>query len=336
MGYWNYYPAYTSVAEKKEKAQQKLEKLRKKNPGIRPIVIRGKSIANTWWGKSWNVNLERYADYDNRIGRGRSYVRNGMVLDLQISPGEVTALVQGTASQPYSVVIRIKGIEKNIWNQVKEACQGKLDSLGELLAGKFPKDMGEVFMAKGEGLFPSPEEISFSCSCPDWASMCKHVAAALYGVGARLDEDPMLFFRLRNVEVNDLITQAVKDKTEKLLEKARKKTSRVMDESNIADVFGIELENETIEIPKIEPPSEKLKKSKSAKEKLLTSKPIKLQEISAAYIVYEIIGKSRKGIDLKAIAEKTGFDEKKIYQIVYRLKKQGRIIDAVKGIYRKK
>jgi uncharacterized Zn finger protein len=233
-------------------------------------------------------------------------------------------------------VIRIKGIEKNIWNQVKEACQGKLDSLGELLAGKFPKDMGEVFMAKGEGLFPSPEEISFSCSCPDWASMCKHVAAALYGVGARLDEDPMLFFRLRNVEVNDLITQAVKDKTEKLLEKARKKTSRVMDESNIADVFGIELENETIEIPKIEPPSEKLKKSKSAKEKLLTSKPIKLQEISAAYIVYEIIGKSRKGIDLKAIAEKTGFDEKKIYQIVYRLKKQGRIIDAVKGIYRKK
>ncbi|OQX03320.1 MAG: hypothetical protein BWK80_55935 [Desulfobacteraceae bacterium IS3] len=336
MGYWNYYPAYTSVAEKKEKAQQKLEKLRKKNPGIRPVVIRGKSIANTWWGKSWNVNLERYADYDNRIGRGRSYVRNGMVLDLQISPGEVTALVQGTASQPYSVVIRIKGIEKNIWNQVKEACQGKLDSLGELLAGKFPKDMGEVFMAKGEGLFPSPEEISFSCSCPDWASMCKHVAAALYGVGARLDEDPMLFFRLRNVEVNDLITQAVKDKTEKLLEKARKKTSRVMDESNIADVFGIELENETVEIPKIEPPSEKLKKSKSAKEKLLTSKPIKLQEISAAYIVYEIIGKSRKGIDLKAIAEKTGFDEKKIYQIVYRLKKQGRIIDAVKGIYRKK
>lgn len=336
MGYWNYYPAYTSVAEKKEKAQQKLEKLRKKNPGIRPVVIRGKSIANTWWGKSWNVNLERYADYDNRIGRGRSYVRNGMVLDLQISPGEVTALVQGTASQPYSVVIRIKGIEKNIWNQVKEACQGKLDSLGELLAGKFPKDMGEVFMAKGEGLFPSPEEISFSCSCPDWASMCKHVAAALYGVGARLDEDPMLFFRLRNVEVNDLITQAVKDKTEKLLEKARKKTSRVMDESNIADVFGIELENETIEIPKIEPPSEKLKKSKSAKEKSSTSKPIKLQEISAAYIVYEIIGKSRKGIDLKAIAEKTGFDEKKIYQIVYRLKKQGRIIDAVKGIYRKK
>lgn len=326
MGYWNYYPAYTSVAEKKEKAQQKLEKLRKKNPGIRPVVIWGKSIANTWWGKSWNINLERYADYDNRIGRGRSYVRNGMVLDLQIGPGEVTALVQGTASEPYSIEIRIKGIEKNIWNQVKEACQGKLDSLRELLAGKFPKDMGEVFMAKGEGLFPSPEEISFSCSCPDWASMCKHVAAALYGVGARLDEDPMLFFKLRNVDVNDLITQAVAEKTEKLLEKARKKTSRVMDESNIADVFGIELEHETVETPKTETP----------KKTVSTSKPIKLQNVSAAYIVYEIIGKSRKGIDLKAIAEKTGFDEKNIYQIVYRLKKQGRIIDAVKGIYRKK
>ena len=236
------YPRYVSVGEKRAKAARKLKQLMKNNPGIKPVVIEGSAIAHTWWGKSWNVNLERYADYSNRIGRGRSYVRHGAVLDLQIESGEVQSLVQGSASRPYSVVIKIKGISKEIWTDIKAACEGKLDSLSELLMGKFPKALGDIFTAKGEGLFPSPKEIDFSCSCPDWADMCKHVAATLYGIGARLDEDPSLFFKLRKVNVEDLVTQAVEDKTRKLLKKAKKKSERVIDDSDLASVFGIEME----------------------------------------------------------------------------------------------
>ncbi|MBE9571481.1 MAG: hypothetical protein IMF11_12700, partial [Proteobacteria bacterium] len=214
MGYWGY-PRYVSVAEKKAKAAKKIKQLRKKTPDIRPVIIEGRAIATTWWGKSWNVNLERYADYENRIGRGRSYVCHGTVLDLRIEPGNVTSLVQGTASQPYAVNVNIKEIPANIWEEIKVACEGKLDSLQELLIGKFPKALSEIFTAQGKGLFPSPKEISFSCSCPDWAYMCKHVAATLYGIGARLDEEPDLFFKLRKVEMNDLISQAIEDTTQK-------------------------------------------------------------------------------------------------------------------------
>ncbi len=241
MSYWGY-PRYVSVGEKKANAARKLKQLRKKNPDIQPIVLEGNTLARTWWGKSWNVNLERYADYTNRIGRGRSYVRHGAVLDLQIRSGEVKALVQGSGSRPYSVTIKIKEIDKKVWKKIKDACEGKLESLSELLAGKFPKALGEIFTVKGQGLFPSPKEIKFDCSCPDWASMCKHVAAALYGIGARLDDDPSLFFKLRNVDVNDLIMQAAEGRAQKLLKKAERKSSRVMDDSNLSDVFGIEMD----------------------------------------------------------------------------------------------
>lgn len=242
MGYWGYYPPYVTVAEKKAKAAKKLAQLRKKNPDIRPVIVEGRTIAKTWWGKSWNVNLERYADYANRIERGRSYVRNGMVLDLKIVPGRVDALVMGTQSKPYSVTVNIASIPNDIWKNMKQACKGKLDSLQELLTGKFPKALGEVFTEKGKGLFPSPKEIELFCSCPDWATMCKHVAAVLYGIGARLDEDPMLFFTLRNVNVDDLVAEAVADNTRQLLDKAGKKSKRTLDDANLSEMFGIEID----------------------------------------------------------------------------------------------
>lgn len=243
MAYWNYAP-YVPVGNRKAKAARKLKQLRKKNPIIKPIVINGNTIAKTWWGKSWNQNLERYADYSNRIGRGRSYVRHGSVLDLQISPGKVEALVQGRRSQPYQVDIRINALKKPNWGKITNACEGKMESLQELLAGKFPKGLAEIFMAREKGLFPTPKEIEFNCSCPDWAYMCKHVAAVLYGVGARLDENPALFFELRKVEIGDLITQAVEDNTKKLLSKAKKKSSRVMEDADLGDLFGIVMEEE--------------------------------------------------------------------------------------------
>ncbi len=361
MGYWGYYPPYVSVAEKKAKAAKKLAQLRKKNPDIRPIVIQGKTIAKTWWGKSWNVNLERYADYANRIDRGRSYVRNGMVLDLKITPGQVEALVMGTQSRPYSVTVKISGISKDIWGDMKQACKGRLDSLQELLTGKFPKALEDSFTAKGRGLFPSPKEIRFSCSCPDWASMCKHVAAVLYGIGSRLDEDPMLFFTLRKVDVDDLVTEAVADNTKRLLDKAGMKSGRTLDEADLSEMFGIDIETESPsekasphkaavpEKPAESKPAAKplsKKKPAPAKKPLKSRKPLEKSAsgkntgqgkpvLKAVSLVESIIVKSRKGVGIPELVEKTGFDRAKIYGIVHRLKQQNRIVSADWGVYKK-
>ncbi len=246
MGYYDGYggfPRYVSVAEKRARARRKLEQLKKKHPGIRPVTIAGNTLVHTWWGKAWNGNLGKYADYANRIGRGRSYLRHGAVLDLQIKPGQVHALVQGSQGSPYRVTIKIKPVSAPVWKEIKTACAGQLASLQELLAGRFPKGLAELFTAKGSGLFPSPQEIDFHCSCPDYAYMCKHVAAVLYGIGTRLDEDPGLFFVLRQMKMDDLIAQTVRDKSESLLRQAKKKTSRVIEDADLGEVFGIDMES---------------------------------------------------------------------------------------------
>jgi len=351
MGYWSHYPPYVTVAEKRAKAAGKLKQLKKKNPGIKPILLEGRSIVKTWWGKSWNLNLERYADYSNRIGRGRSYVRHGAVLDLQIDSGKVESMVQGTRSKPYSVSIRIKTVSKKVWQDIKAACEGKLDSMQELLAGKFPKALSEIFTARGKGLFPSPKEIEFSCSCPDWAYMCKHVAATLYGIGARLDEDPGLFFKLRKVKMKGLITQAVEDETHKLLKKAKKQTKRVIAESDLGDVFGIDME---------EPVAPKKKRAKAPKRTSRRKKPLirasdkakarsptgKSREKTASKkgstktkpkspydTVVGIVRRSRKGVTVAGIREKTGFDDKEIRNFIYKAKRQGKIKNLERGVY---
>ena len=351
MGYWGYYSPYVTVAKKKAKAAKKLKQLKKKNPDIKPIVLEGSKIAKTWWGKSWNLNLERYADYSNRIGRGRSYVRHGAVLDLQINSGKVESLVQGTRSKPYSVIIKIKAVNKNTWKHIKAACEGKLDSLQELLAGKFPKALGEIFTIQGKGLFPSPKEIEFSCSCPDWAYMCKHVAATLYGIGARLDEEPDLFFKLRKVKMKDLVSQAVEDKTRKLLKKAKKKTARVIDESDLADVFGIDMEETVVSNKKKGKAAKKTSKTKKplsrasgktkvksangkAKKKTVSKKALPKRKPKPPFdTVVGIVRRSRKGVNVASIREKTGFDDKQIRTYIYKAKRQGKIKNKSRGVY---
>ncbi|RCX18384.1 SWIM zinc finger protein [Anaerobacterium chartisolvens] len=237
------FPEYVPVAEKKRKAQKAVEKLKKKNPDISPVVIQGRKLAVTWWGKAWNDNLESYSDYENRIDRGRSYVRNGAVLDLKIEKGTVIALVQGSSSKPYKVEIGIAKIKNEAWEKIKKSCEGKIESLQELIDGKFPKALSELFTAKGSGLFPSPKETSLSCSCPDWAVMCKHVAAVLYGIGARLDENPALFFTLRNVNIEELITEAIKGKTRDMLGRTGAKSRRILEDADLGAMFGVEMDS---------------------------------------------------------------------------------------------
>jgi len=237
-GYYGFRP-YVSVAQKQAKAQRMMEKLRKNGRELSPVAVEGRKIAKTWWGEAWTRNLERYSDYENRIGRGRSYVSNGFVLDLKIATGRVEALVVGTSPMPYDVSVAIDKLSEEQWEAITKRCGNRVENLEALAEGKFPKDLADLFTDKETGLFPTPKEIHFDCSCPDWASMCKHVAATLYGVGARLDKDPLLFFTLRDVDVHALLKKSVAEKMERMLENAGKKTRRVLDGADVKALFGL-------------------------------------------------------------------------------------------------
>jgi uncharacterized Zn finger protein len=239
------YKKYESVESKKAKAAKSMQKLLKKNPNLTPIKVSGRKLTKTWWGMAWTENLERYADFGNRIGRGRSYVRQGAVLDLQIESGRVRAIVQGSRAKPYDVVVEVKPLDPVSWHKIVEACSGNLSSLEQLISGKFPAEMADLFMTTKTGLFPSPREIGFGCSCPDWADMCKHVAAVLYGIGVRFDEDPTLFFKLRQVDIDDLISDAVKKTSDTLIDKSRSagKSKRALSATgdDLAGLFGVDI-----------------------------------------------------------------------------------------------
>jgi uncharacterized Zn finger protein len=238
VGYYGWYKP-ESAADKAKKNQKSLEKLRKTNPDISPIIISGNLIASKWWGKAWNKNLENYADFKNRISRGKAYVKSGAVLDLKISEGKVEAIVQGNSSKPYNVTISIDKLDKRDWEKVKQLCNRKIDTLETLLLGSFPKVFDEMFSNSKNGIFPSPKEIHFKCTCPDSARMCKHIAATLYGVGSKLDEDPILFFKLRDIDFQDLLKKSMEDKMQSMLKNADKKSERAIDDAEIFDLFGV-------------------------------------------------------------------------------------------------
>lgn len=233
---WYEWRPYVPVAERRRQAAQKLKKLKKKGQSIAPVTIEGRTIAKSFWGKSWCTNLERYSDYESRLPRGRTYVRNGSVLDLQITKGKVVAMVSG--SDLYTVEIAIAPVAARRWKGICRDCAGTIDSLVELLQGRLAKGVMDRVCREGDGLFPSPNDIKLSCSCPDWADMCKHVAAVLYGVGARLDDQPRLLFVLRGVDENELIAGAEGDIS---LAAAAPAAAQVLDESDVAALFGLEM-----------------------------------------------------------------------------------------------
>jgi len=230
------WPSYVPVAERRKKAAREAEKLRKKGHPIAPVTIEGRTIAKTFWGKAWCDNLESYRDYAYRLQRGRSYARHGSVIDLQISALEIKAMVSG--SSIYNVTISIKALEPALWRSICDDCAGGIDSLVELLQGRFSKGVMERLCQQDKGLFPKPSEIRLSCSCLDGASMCKHVAAALYGVGARLDGMPELLFRLRAVDENDLAT----DLEALPFSKQPLEIENILETDNISALFGLDMD----------------------------------------------------------------------------------------------
>ena len=227
---------YVTVAERRRKAARAMEKLKKKGHPVSPVVIEGRTIARTFWGKAWCENLERYSDFENRLPRGRAYVRNGSVLDLQIGGAEVKAMVSG--SEIYKAAVKVTPVSKARWRSICSDCAGTIDSLVELLQARFSKGVMERLCRQGTGLFPSPDEIQFSCSCPDWASMCKHVAAVLYAIGARLDQQPELLFKLHKVDEKELIAKAGKELPLGGKAPAPEKT---LGSEDLSAIFGLEM-----------------------------------------------------------------------------------------------
>ncbi len=259
MAYHRYAP-YVPVAVRRAKSNKKMEQLRKKGLDVQPIEIEGRKIARTFWGKAWCDHLEKFSDYSNRLPRGRTYVRNGSVCHLKIEKGSITAFVTG--SSLYEIEVKISPLSRSRWKTIKKNCEGQVGSLLELLQGKISKQVMEIVTDPNKGIFPSPKEIRLNCSCPDWANMCKHVAAVLYGIGARFDQQPELLFLLRGVNHNDLINENIQI--------PQRKSRRRQLKGDLSDVFGIELNEST--------PEKKSPKRKTTTKKASNQKPAQNKE----------------------------------------------------------
>jgi len=267
MGYYGW-PKYVPVAKRKKQAEKTVAKLVKQGKKLEPINIEGRTIAKTYWGKSWCENLESYSDYANRLPRGRTYVRNGSVIDLKIATGSITALVSG--SSIYTITIDIKALAHDKWQALIKECSGKIDSVIELLKGGFSKSIMEVIARKQQGLFPHPSEIKINCSCPDYAGVCKHVAAVFYGVGARLDTNPELLFTLRQVDPSELII--TDSALEILVQPGTEQQAFAGDD--LSGIFGIDIDTGPIKIVKTKATKSKKITEKAKKPKKNTAKTL--------------------------------------------------------------
>lgn len=291
---WHEWRPYVSVAERRRRAQREMESLRETGVEIRPVKIQGRTIARTFWGKAWCDHLESFSDYENRLPRGRTYVRNGSVCHLAISKGKIEAKVSG--SEIYNLRIQIKTLPDKKWKSIKRRCAGKIGSLIELLQGRLSDQVMEVVTERKSGLFPSPREISLGCDCPDWAVMCKHVAAVLYGVGARLDDKPELLFSLRGVDHEELIEA---DTQQAVSAATTGGKSKRLAPDDLSDVFGIDLEDGDGEPPKNGTKKKAAKKKNTAngRTKKSTAKKV-LKKVTAKK-------KTAKKKSAKASAKKT-------------------------------
>lgn len=311
MSFYEYgWKPYVPVAERRAKAEKAAAKAKKGGADLAPVASFRGAIAKTFWGKAWGDNLERYSDYANRLPRGRTYVRNGSVIDLQIADGEVRAQVMG--SSLYKVSVSVTTVAEQHWKTICSDCSGSIASLVELLQGKLSRAVMERICKSGTGLFPAPKEISFSCSCPDSAAMCKHVAAVLYGVGARLDQQPEVLFSLRRVNAQELVQQAAGG----LPQAGKRPTAgKVLDDALLADVFGLEMAEVA---PPVRPVATRMPAKKAAKLKATTIttthkaaasaktvKPAPVKKAAASKVLVKTAAAPRKASAGKPAAPKT-------------------------------
>ena len=176
--------------------------------GIKAKSKRG-DFTKSWWAKRWLAAMEQVMDR-GRLQRGRSYARKGQVLSLEEGKGQVKAKVQGSQRTPYKVTIELTPLSEKDWAKVLAALAERPYFVAQLLAGEMPQEIQEAFQAAKLDLFPGRRELSQDCSCPDWADVCKHLAAVHYILAERFDEDPFLLFRLRG-KTQDAVLAALGD-----------------------------------------------------------------------------------------------------------------------------
>ena len=228
-----------TMEELRRRVKESVADANKKGRNLEPVPpIKGRRICNSWWGEAWCRNLEQYADYSSRLDRGKRYVRAGTVVDLKVRDGKVDGRVQGTRKTPYKVEIRISTLSEEKCQNIIDQCGKKVQNLESLINGEFPEELEDLFTGR-DGLFPAPREISFRCSCPDWAIMCKHVAACMYGIGVRVDENPFYFFELRGIDPDRFISVTLENKVESMLANAENPSSRIIEEADLTALFGV-------------------------------------------------------------------------------------------------
>jgi uncharacterized Zn finger protein len=265
---------YVPVAERRRRAQKKITALGKKGINLQPVEITGRTIARTFWGKSWCDHLEKFSDLANRLPRGRTYVRNGSVFHLDIQPGKITSQVTG--SEIYQITINVALLPNLHWEKIKQKCAGSIGTLLELLQGKLSEEIMSVVTHKSDGLFPGSGDLKFKCSCPDYADMCKHVAATLYGVGARLDDEPHLLFTLRGVDHEQLITEPAIGSNSEATDSTKEDTLKSED---LSDIFGIDIQIDSP--PPTKKPAKAKKKKKAVKKKATKKKATQQKKVSS-------------------------------------------------------
>lgn len=298
-----FWKPYVPVAERRAKAKKKMDKLKKKGTNIQPVELFGKKIAHSFWGKSWCEHLESFSDYENRLPRGRTYVRNGSVCHLDIQTGRIDAFVSG--SELYKVTVQIKSLATKTWEAIKHRCQGQIGSVLELLQGKLSDHVMEVVSDRMNGLFPQPGEMTLACSCPDWATMCKHVAAVLYGVGSRLDCRPELLFVLRGVDAEELISAEVAIPTG-----AAAHTADALAQEGLAEIFGVDIETSGEPSPSTTATATTPQKSKTRTRKTLSKDMPAIATQVAAKPVDKKLKKTHRTAPKARKPSKPAFDPK--------------------------
>ena len=228
-----WFPPHVPVGARRARVARVSDELRRNGVDVQPVHIEGRSIARSFWGRRWCHHLESCSDFENRLPRGRAYVRNGSVCHLDVHAGGVDAMVVG--SDLYHVVVRIRKLGAGRL----EGHPGRVRGPGRIRPRAAPGTACPIHVLRvvtdpARGLFPKPGEITLTCDCPDWAVMCKHAAAVLYGVGSRLDNRPELLFRLRDVDAEDLVVgdMALPDAS----------AGDDVLAGDLADIFGIDLD----------------------------------------------------------------------------------------------
>lgn len=238
---WIEYDDFEDRSALSAKVEKALKQRRAAGENLEPVVPASrKNLSTTFWGQAWNRNLVAYSDYESRLPRGRTYLRSGKVLGLQVKAGEITSLVIGT--RLYEVQIRIKPLAEEKWVQLQQLLRGKISDVVELLSGELSDDVMRTVTDLEHGLFPSDREIKFSCTCPDAAGLCKHVAATFYAVGCLLDDQPQKLFTLRGLDPTDLIG-TLQDTIAQLTDGSSHSPARAeaLADEDLSALFGIDL-----------------------------------------------------------------------------------------------